>query len=67
MSVGYPAYFWRYKRPYVAWFCNAADAESFLMVGEELENLAAIGPEPQERVEYENVGHFHCMAEGCEL
>ena len=62
---GFPAYYWRHKQRYVARFCTEADARSFLNVGEELENLAAIGFEPEPDVAYGDQGHLMCMADDC--
>ena len=60
-----PVYYWRYKRRYVAWFCEPDDVESFLHFGSEFNNFAVIPDGPEPGVEYEDLGHEHCMAENC--
>lgn len=66
-----PAYYWRHHTPYVAWFCSAGAARAWLEAGEEIycvhdgSYLAAVGHEPQEGVQYEDLGHAHCIAENC--
>jgi hypothetical protein len=62
---GFPAYFWRHKQPFVAWFCTEADAEQFLEAQEGLDEIAAVGNGPQPDVAYVNLGHYHCMADDC--
>lgn len=68
---GTPAYFWRYGTAYVAWFCDADDARRWLENGEEVYSawdagyLAAEGHEPKPGVQYEDLGHAHCIADGC--
>ena len=70
-SPGFPAYYWRHKQPFVAWFCEADDARRWLDDGEEIYSvwdgsyLSAVGHEPQPGVEYEDLGHEHCMADDC--
>lgn len=63
--TGFPAYFWRYHTPYVAWFCLEEDVRTFLENGEEAETLAPVGTEPQPGVTYHDVGHGHCWADDC--
>lgn len=69
--TGTPACFWRYGTAYVAWFCDADDARRWLEGGEEVYSawdvsyLSAVGHEPQPGVTYEDLGHGHCLADGC--
>lgn len=62
----FPAYFWRWGKPYVAWFCVRESAESFLEYGSDpvegnvFSFLAAVGDTPEPDVEYEDLGHGHC-------
>lgn len=63
--TSYPAYYWRHKVRYVAWFCHAEDVERFFESGVEWETHVAIGTEPEPGMTYKDEGHLHCWADDC--
>lgn len=58
-----PAYYMRYSKPYVAWFCTEADASRFLEYGSDDGRLAPAEFEPG--LEYEDEGHDYCFDDAC--
>lgn len=67
----FPAYYWRWRKPYVARFCSPDLAESFLEYGSDpVEDhvssfLAAVGDTPEPGVDYKDVGHEYCGGDEC--